>query len=72
LFSGAGKEVANLMKSLYLKLRELIHRRDEEGQGMVEYALILVLIAVVVIVILIVLGGKVKNVFSDIVSGLGT
>ena len=58
------------MLSLYWKLRSLTTR--QEGQGMVEYALILVLIAVVVIVILIVLGGKVKNVFSDIVSGLGT
>ncbi|MDP9325479.1 MAG: Flp family type IVb pilin [Candidatus Dormibacteraeota bacterium] len=61
------------MTSLYLKLRELMHRsEEEEGQGMVEYALILVLIAVVVIVVLIILGNQVKNVFSDITSGLGT
>jgi pilus assembly protein Flp/PilA len=60
------------MTSLYLKLRELMHRSDdEEGQGMVEYALILVLIAIVVIAVLILLGGQVKNVFCDIVSGLG-
>jgi pilus assembly protein Flp/PilA len=45
---------------------------DEEGQGMVEYALILVLIAVVVIVILTVVGQQVNNVFSNISSGLGT
>ncbi|MEO8898294.1 MAG: Flp family type IVb pilin [Candidatus Dormibacter sp.] len=45
---------------------------DEEGQGMVEYALILVLIAVVVIVILTVVGKQVTNVFSNISSGLGT
>jgi pilus assembly protein Flp/PilA len=43
---------------------------NEEGQGMVEYALILVLIAIVVIIILIVLGNQVQNVFSDISSGL--
>ncbi|TMG17047.1 MAG: Flp family type IVb pilin [Chloroflexi bacterium] len=43
----------------------------EEGQGMVEYALILVLIAVVVIVVLIVLGNQVKNVFCNISGGLG-
>ena len=60
-----------MLASLYLKLRELMHR-DEEGQGMVEYALILVLIAIVVIVILIVLGNQVKNVFSDISSGLAS
>jgi pilus assembly protein Flp/PilA len=42
----------------------------EEGQGLVEYALILVLIAIVVIGILTVLGGQVSEVFSDISSGL--
>ncbi|MCB0209351.1 MAG: pilus assembly protein [Anaerolineae bacterium] len=40
---------------------------QEEGQGLVEYALILVLIAVVVIAILLVLGPVVGNVFSNIV-----
>jgi pilus assembly protein Flp/PilA len=44
----------------------------DEGQGMVEYALILVLIAVVVIVILIILGNQVQNVFCNISGGLGT
>lgn len=42
----------------------------EEGQGLVEYALILVLIAIVVIGILTVLGNKVSQVFSQIDSGL--
>ncbi len=42
----------------------------EEGQGLVEYALILVLIAIVVIGILTVLGNKVSQVFSTIDSGL--
>ena len=42
----------------------------EEGQGLVEYALILVLIAIVVIGILTVLGGKVSQVFSSTNSGL--
>ena len=43
----------------------------EEGQGLVEYALILVLIAIVVIGVLTLLGGKVSGVFSSINSGLG-
>ncbi len=38
----------------------------EKGQGLVEYALILVLIAVVVIAILVILGPIIGNVFSDI------
>ena len=40
----------------------------EEGQGLVEYALILVLVAVVVIAILTLLGPAIGNVFSSIVS----
>ena len=44
----------------------------EEGQGLVEYALILVLIAIVVIGILTLLGNKVSTVFSQINSGLTT
>jgi pilus assembly protein Flp/PilA len=42
----------------------------EEGQGLVEYALILVLIAIVVIGILSLVGGRVSRVFSQINSGL--
>ncbi len=42
----------------------------EKGQGLVEYALILVLIAVVVIAILVVLGPVIGNVFSDISGNL--
>jgi len=43
---------------------------NEEGQSLVEYALILVLIATVVIGILTLLGGKVSQVFGRINSGL--
>lgn len=42
----------------------------EEGQGLVEYALILVLVAIVVIAILLVLGPAIGNVFSTIVENL--
>jgi pilus assembly protein Flp/PilA len=45
---------------------------DERGQGMVEYALILVLIAIVVIVILQVVGQQVNNVFSNVSNGLSS
>lgn len=40
----------------------------EEGQGLVEYALILVLVAVVVIAILTLLGPTIGNVFSSIIT----
>ena len=47
------------------------HRNSEtQGQGMVEYALILVLIAIVVIVILTVVGNRTSDVFSNVNSGL--
>ena len=42
----------------------------EEGQGLVEYALILVLVAVVVIAILTILGPQIGNTFSQITSAL--
>ncbi|MHB8572686.1 MAG: Flp family type IVb pilin [Candidatus Dormibacteria bacterium] len=45
-------------------------RSRQEGQGMVEYALILVLIAVVVIVVLILVGNQIKNVFQNIANAL--
>jgi len=65
-----------MLTQAYLRCREAINRileqDDDNGQGMVEYALILVLIAVVVIVILTVVGKKVTNVFSNISSHLGT
>ena len=44
----------------------MLYAPKEKGQGLVEYALILVLIAVVVIAILVVLGPQIANVFSRI------
>ncbi|KAA3661149.1 MAG: Flp family type IVb pilin [Chloroflexi bacterium] len=43
----------------------------EDGQGLVEYALVLVLVAVVVIAILTLLGPQIGNVFSRIIFGFG-
>ena len=42
----------------------------EKGQGLVEYALILVLVAIVVIAALTILGPKIGNVFSSINTSL--
>jgi pilus assembly protein Flp/PilA len=42
----------------------------EKGQGLVEYALILVLVAVVVIAVLTLLGPIIGNVFSKINSNM--
>ncbi|MGI6166982.1 MAG: Flp family type IVb pilin [Eubacteriales bacterium] len=40
--------------------------KDENGQGMVEYGLIIGLIALVVIVALIALGPKIKDLFTNV------
>jgi len=40
--------------------------KDEEGQGLAEYALILVLIAVAVVGVLKLLGGEIESVFDSI------
>lgn len=46
--------------------------KDEEGQGLAEYALILVLIAIVCVAALIFLGGSISGVLSCIGSNIAT
>lgn len=45
--------------------------REEDGQGLAEYALILVFIAVVVLAALTPLGNAIKAVFNNITTSLG-
>jgi pilus assembly protein Flp/PilA len=52
------------------KVFSMLYQPHESGQGLVEYALILVLVAIVVIVILAILGPTIGNVFSNIVNVL--
>jgi pilus assembly protein Flp/PilA len=40
--------------------------RDEEGQGLAEYALILALIAVIAIAALVFLGGQISSILSSV------
>ena len=56
------------MLSKYLRLRGRLAR--EKGQGLVEYALILVLVAIVVIGVLTIMGGKITNAFQDIINNM--
>ena len=53
------------MTSLYLAIMNFLNR-DEEGQGLAEYALILALIAIVAIIALIFLGGQVSKILSNV------
>jgi pilus assembly protein Flp/PilA len=41
-------------------------RRDEKGQGLAEYALILALIAIVAIIALVFLGGNIQTILSTV------
>jgi pilus assembly protein Flp/PilA len=50
--------------------RIMLTSRTELGQGLVEYALILVLVALVVIAALLILGPVIGNTFSSINSSL--
>jgi pilus assembly protein Flp/PilA len=54
-----GKEVVNLLFVI-----------RQRGQGLVEYALILMLVALIVIVILALLGPAIGNIFSNIVNSI--
>jgi pilus assembly protein Flp/PilA len=58
-----------LVNDLYLKFLGAFDR-DEEGQGLAEYALILALIAIVAIVALIFLGGQVSKILSTVGSSV--
>ncbi len=45
-------------------------RRDEEGQGLAEYALILALIAIVAILALIFLGSQISTILNQVASSV--
>jgi pilus assembly protein Flp/PilA len=54
-----------LFTDLYLRATEAV-RRDEDGQGLAEYALILALIAIIAIVALIFLGGQISSILKTV------
>jgi len=45
---------------------DFLLRRDEDGQGLAEYALILALIAIIAIAALLFLGGQISTILSTI------
>lgn len=50
----------------------MLFSQEETGQGLVEYALILVLVAIVVFAVLLLLGPIIANVFSTINESLSS
>lgn len=61
-------QIINFLNALYAKFT--LTMKDKKGQGLVEYALILVLIAIVVIAALTGLGNKTSSTFSTVDSHL--
>ena len=59
-------DTSNLEDTLKKGDNIMLFAPKEKGQGLVEYALILVLVAIVVIVVLTLLGPIIGNVFSTI------
>lgn len=69
-----------LLQAFFIWLRHTlyalnIHNTDtpesESGQGLVEYAIIMVLVSVLVIVLLMILGPAVRNMFENVVRSMG-
>ena len=54
----------------YFQMVNYLKMEKEEGQGLVEYALILVLIAIVCITVLAIIGGNTNNALSVVGSAL--
>jgi len=63
------KNLSEYFLCFYLKLMDLL--RNERGQTLIEYALLLVLIALVVYIMVNQLGHTTNNVFCNIDSALG-
>jgi pilus assembly protein Flp/PilA len=57
-----------LLDFLGKEVNPMFKKMQKKGQGLVEYALILVLVAIVIIIILSVLGPALGNVFSMIIN----
>jgi pilus assembly protein Flp/PilA len=53
------------------EVKDMLFANKEKGQGLVEYALILVLVSIVVIVIMGVMGTQISGIFSQVSSTLG-
>jgi pilus assembly protein Flp/PilA len=65
--TGGGSKREKTMRALVALRRAL---RNDDGQGLAEYALILALIAIVAIIALIFLGGQVSSILSTVGSSV--
>jgi pilus assembly protein Flp/PilA len=64
-----------MITQLLLRARNfllLAKSHTDEGQGLIEYALIVILISIVVILVLGLVGGQINGMFEKIANGFGT
>lgn len=59
----------NLMAHLAVQFGDLKDRED--GQGMIEYALLAALISIIAIIAIGLVGGRVDDIFNDVLRALG-
>ena len=66
--------MTQLVVTVQSKLHQMIDTltAQEEGQDMIEYALLAALISIVAIAIIILVGPYLKDLFQDVVNGLGS
>jgi pilus assembly protein Flp/PilA len=48
----------------------MLYTPREEGQGLLEYAMILILVAIVVFLVIVVLGPTVGNLYSNVMNNI--
>jgi pilus assembly protein Flp/PilA len=61
-----------IVRSTIARILTFVRRRDEDGQGLAEYALILALIAIVAIAALLFMGSQISDKLSTIGSTLNS
>jgi pilus assembly protein Flp/PilA len=61
-----------IVRSTIARILAFVRRRDEDGQGLAEYALILALIAIVAIAALLFMGSQISDKLSTIGSTLNS
>jgi len=59
------------MNEMILRLQTALQARRQNGQAMVEYALILALVSVVAIVMLTLIGTDVNDIYNNVATRLG-
>jgi pilus assembly protein Flp/PilA len=62
------------LESVQIWFRDVLNKltRDEEGQDMIEYALLAALISIVAIVMILAIGPYIQNTFQDVANALAS